>query len=281
MPEPTHDVMTTAQEASTPFVGRWNRLISTTNWEKGRIIHEWRTAMIAADVPSRESSDEAWSLQVGGVTGQHVGRLRRVYERFGTVHDQYDGLYWSHFQAALDWDDAEMWLEGALQNGWSVSKMRQTRWETLGAVQGAEPRDEDIVSSEIDEDCQQGTETRQGSPADAGNIEVRDTSPPRSPDGSDSASPEQQDQSQPSPRADKDGASIYASVDQPTVAFVRPFEHLGELPEDVSEAFEAYKLAILTHKAAGWQDVTLDDLLSSLDALKELAVAPSHEDTAP
>ena len=32
-------------EASTEYVGRWNRLISTTNWEKGRIIAEWRAAL--------------------------------------------------------------------------------------------------------------------------------------------------------------------------------------------------------------------------------------------
>ena len=28
---------------STPFIGQWNRLISTTNWEKGKIICEWQT----------------------------------------------------------------------------------------------------------------------------------------------------------------------------------------------------------------------------------------------
>ena len=29
-------------EDSSPFVGRWNELVSTTNWEKGRLIGEWR-----------------------------------------------------------------------------------------------------------------------------------------------------------------------------------------------------------------------------------------------
>ncbi len=99
-------------ETSERFIGQWNRLISTTNWEKGRIIHEWRSAGVASGAPATEYSDEAWSRLVGGVTGQHVGRLRRVYERFGGVYQDYEGLYWSHFQAALDWDDAEMWLEG-------------------------------------------------------------------------------------------------------------------------------------------------------------------------
>ena len=102
------------------FVGQWNRLISTTNWEKGRIICEWRETLMTDGVPVMQYSDEAWAQLVGNVTSQHVGRLRRVFQRFGDVFDQYEGLYWSHFQAALDWDDAEMWLEGAIQDRKSV-----------------------------------------------------------------------------------------------------------------------------------------------------------------
>ena len=65
-------------EAATEYVGRWNRLVSTTNWEKGRIISEWRAAMQQADAAAASYTDDAWSQQVGGVTPQHVGRLRRV-----------------------------------------------------------------------------------------------------------------------------------------------------------------------------------------------------------
>ena len=139
-------------EASSPFEGRWNRLISTTNWEKGQIIFEWRTALKSADAPATELSDEAWAQRVGGVTGQHVGRLRRVFERFGETNEQYEGLFWSHFQAALDWDDAELWLEGGIQNKWSVSKMRKARWEALGAPEELKPKDEDVIAMEINED---------------------------------------------------------------------------------------------------------------------------------
>src|SRR5262245_8140267 len=81
--------------ASQPYVGRWSRLVSTTNWEKGRIIIEWREALVAQGLPVSEYSDEAWGRLVGGVTGQHVGRLRRVYQRFGAAAAEYSGLYWS------------------------------------------------------------------------------------------------------------------------------------------------------------------------------------------
>ena len=90
-------------------------------------------ALAQAHAAASEYTDDAWSRQVGNVTPQHTGRLRRVYQRFAGVREAYPGLYWSHFQAALDWDDAEMWLEGAVQNGWSIAQMQNERARTLGA----------------------------------------------------------------------------------------------------------------------------------------------------
>ena len=122
-------------ELAQPFVGLWNSLISTTNWEKGRIISQWREALVESGVDSHQYSDEAWARRVGGVTAPHVGRLRRVHDRFASTYETYSGLYWSHFLAALDWDDAPMWLEGAAGESWSVSQMRNKRWEAEGAVE--------------------------------------------------------------------------------------------------------------------------------------------------
>ena len=275
MMEHEHEASTLTEDTSQPFVGRWTRLVSTTNWEKGRIIHEWRTTLINAGTPSPEYSDDAWSRKVGGVSGQHVGRLRRVYERFGDVHTQFESLYWSHFQAGLDWDDAEMWLEGAIQNNWSVSHMRRQRWETLGRVNGEQPRDEDVVSNEMDEDFEVPGELLP--PASTGTVEaVKDSASPSDPDP---RVPHDTNVTEQLPaRANDEGATIFAEpAEQATVAFVRPFEHLRDLPPDVSEAFEGYKLAILRHKADGWQEISVDDVLASLDALKELALAPSHD----
>ncbi len=125
---------------SLPFVGHWQSLISQTNWEKGKIIFQWRTELQSRGVSSRLYSDPAWSRLVGEVSPQHVGRLRRNWERFGEVFTDYAGLYWSHFFAALDWQDAEMWLEGAVQNDWSVSQMRYQRWETMGKLKEDQPQ---------------------------------------------------------------------------------------------------------------------------------------------
>src|SRR5262245_8905362 len=100
-PAPLPELSAQLVAASQPYVGRWNKLVSTTNWEKGRIIVQWREALIAQGLPVTEYSDEAWCRLVGGVSGQHAGRLRRVAQRFGQMQEQYPGLYWSHYQAAL------------------------------------------------------------------------------------------------------------------------------------------------------------------------------------
>ena len=138
-------------EPSSPFIGQWHTIVSQSNWEKGAIILQWRQQLQDAGVAARLWSDPAWSRMVGEVTPQHVGRLRRVSQRFGEVQGDYDRLYWSHFLAALDWDDAEMWLEGAVQNKWSVSKMRYQRWETMGAVEADRPDPLEVVSASDEE----------------------------------------------------------------------------------------------------------------------------------
>ncbi|MDA1212613.1 MAG: hypothetical protein O2955_08845 [Planctomycetota bacterium] len=249
------------------FVGRWNHLISTTNWEKGQIIYQWRAELESAGASAAESSDEAWSRRVGNVSPQHVGRLRRVYRQYGESWQDYEGLYWSHFQAALDWNDAEMWLEGAVQNKWSVSQMRVTRWEAQGAPADLKPREEDIITAELDEDVAAVLDSNHNQAVAAVSGTIRDPGSEEtfSPDfGSESAG------------GNDDGPfdAALAAGQVGETPRVRPFADLAALPEDLTQAFESFKLAILHHKIDGWREVSQDDLVSTLDALKELALAP-------
>lgn len=255
-------------QQATEYVGRWNRLVSTTNWEKGRIIFEWRQALQQADAPSSVYSDEAWSQQVGNVTPQHVGRLRRVFERFEAVHEQYTGLFWSHFQAAIDWDDAEMYLEGAVQNDWSVSQMRTQRWEALGGQPDQQPNDADIVSSEIDEDVAVANDASLPASISESYGEVHDA---------DDLGSEAADDDVPFDTDDSLSAEAASgAIDAPAAPLLRPFEALPPLPADLKEAFELFKLAILSHKICGWTEIARDDVLSVLESLKQLALAPAE-----
>ena len=257
-------------ELSAEFIGRWSTLISTTNWEKGRIIHEWREALMGSESPAVAYSDEAWSRRVGGVSPQHVGRLRRVYDRFGSNHTSYAAVYWSHFLAALDWDDAEMWLEGAAQSGWSVSQMRRTRWESMGGNPEHEPNDQDIsadgsIASGIDEDF-----TPQAEQEDLANAKdsMRSVAEGPRPDGPDFGD---EDDTSPSAQVSADADDDlppWEDAANATELSESPFARLPSLPVDMAEALEQFKLAIIRHRADGWSDVSQADTLQSLDALK-------------
>lgn len=262
--------------SSVEFVGQWNRLVSQTNWEKGRLILEWRSALEQERVPSIEYSDEAWSRLVGGVTGQHVGRLRRVYLRFGQNQSTFSGLYWSHFHAALEWNDAELWLQGAVEKDWSVSQMRHQRWETMGQLADQKPDPRDVVHGDLDEDLE-----------------------PRDRQSNDKSSDFQSSPRKEGPDfgeepANRGGTSASLSDDLPaigdpdrvtmtnenTVANFRPFESAGSLPDGFSDLLEDFKLSIIRFKTEGWKEVSKEQVLSVLDGLRYLVESQSDLATA-
>lgn len=261
-----------ADAKSRPYVVRWHHLVSCTNWEKGRIICEWRGALKAAGAPPGEYSDEAWSRRVGGVSPQHTGRLRRVFERFADVQRAYPSLYWSHFCAAIDWDDAEMWLEGAVQNHWSVAEMRAKRSEVLhGGLVHEEAYAPDDATAEDDtpsEDARPLDPQHDAAVAEASSAVIRPIEEPACVgDGAEPADAQ--------PAAISSGSDLAADTAEtaalaPKGAAVRALERVAELPDDLQEAFEQVKLAILRHKLQGWKTADREAILAVLDGLKQL-----------
>ena len=177
-----------------------------------------------------------------------------------------------------------MWLEGAVQNGWSVSQMRRSRSETLGidiideATVAAEADGDQMPEDDFADESADELSMARSSGLAGGSSEsddVMDDEEGEDYDG-ESATSEEDDESN-----DVDGASIYAEGDErASVGFVRPFTQLTELPDDIADAFESFKLAILRHKAEDWQQVSREDVLASLDALKEMAMAATHDSPA-
>jgi len=250
-----------AAEIAQPYVGQWNQLISTTNWEKGRIISAWRAALIDAKADAGQYSDEAWSRRVGGVTAPHVGRLRRVYDRYGSTYQTYDGLYWTHFLAALDWDDAPLWLEGAAREGWSVAVMREQRWQAHGAVESQRPTGSQIVEVDVDEDvvipAQGGGKTRDYDDEAGTSI------------GKSYENPDFGDEEALASQASGQSKHAAETAADPAPA-AGPFAGLPELPDDLSDAIELLKLAVLRHKTAGWEQVqpqVVKDYLAAMAVL--------------
>lgn len=258
----------TVAQSSEPFVGRWNKLVSTTNWEKGRIICEWREALLTSGAAVTEYSDEAWAQLVGGVTSQHVGRLRRVFQRFGEDFEQYPGLFWSHFQAGLDWDDAPMWLEGAIQNDWSVSQMRGKRWETLGTP----PADQ---QAEIAADEMEGNFSGSVSmPAVSEESEPAASTPKTASVKSLSAEEAESDVDEIKFTDDAEASAADEEVVTKSPAKrTRLNVNVDLLPDDLADAFEQFKLAIIAQRREGWRETSRETVVECLDALKELVMA--------
>ncbi|MGI9471289.1 MAG: hypothetical protein ACR2NZ_07160 [Rubripirellula sp.] len=251
-------------ELAQPFVGLWNTLVSTTNWEKGRIISQWREALIESGVDAHQYSDEAWARRVGGVTAPHVGRLRRVHDRFSTTFESYNGLYWSHFLAALDWEDAPMWLEGATREGWSVAGMREQRWQAEGAVESKRPTASEIVEVDTDEDVVL--------PAQGGGRTKEYGDEPGVASGPLHEDPDFGDGEELMSLAGTEipGAPPVAGSESDSDPIVQPFAGLPELPDDLADAFESLKLAVLRHKTSGWADTDAESIQKYLEAFAVL-----------
>ena len=256
-------------EIAAEFVGFWNKLISNTNWEKGKVIHSWRERLKEAGLPRRIYSDDAIAQRIGNVSPQHVGRLRRVYERFGS-EPMLENLFWSHYQAALDWDDAEEWLKKASEEKTSVAQMRMDRWEKLGASLKSKPKEEDIVVSERDEDVNPYND----SDADA----------PIKPKKTESDDPEDEKKKQNKSKKN-DELGEFAGETEPwespngatptitTAEALDSYAKLPALPADLAEAFETLKVAMLTRKLENWNDVTPILIAEYFSELKKLLIS--------
>jgi hypothetical protein len=262
--------------ASKPFVGRWLKLASETNWEKGRIILEWRNALIASEASSSQYSDEAWANRVGFVTCQHVGRLRRVYERFGETYNEYPKLYWSHFWAAIDWDDAELWLEGASSSRWSITQMCRMRAESMRLPEGQTAlgfvaSETQRIESETDDGFLESTSSATGEQSkgrEAASDQDED-SPNRGKEGFESRPlNEDPDFGDQDIQATGNSTPTLQSTDDDPIVARNPFEGLGKLPLDIVEALDPLKLSILRYRSNQWQGFSKQQMLDLIEALK-------------
>ena len=281
-----------ADEIASEFIGFWNRLVSQTNWEKGRVINTWRTKLLDAQLPRSLWSDESISRRIGNVSSQHVGRLRRVFERFGDAacyreNDRFANLYWSHYQAALDWDDAEEWLEKASNELLSVALMRIARWEKYGAPASKKPKPEEIISAEPDEDVNPMNDS------DADIIDIGSMSGDTADDARTSEKKKKTEENAVSDEQAFDYSGdpeIGAELDRvrgsdevwtppvrTTDDVLRTFSELPKLPDELADPMNSVKMAILDQRLAGWDAETQESAVAWLRRLAELAAAKDDE----
>lgn len=231
---------------------QWHQLVSTTNWAKGKIICKWRESMRAAGFSAHHYSDESWSRRVGNVTPQHTGRLRKVYLRFDSNRKEYPKLHWSHFLIALDWDDAELWLEGAQQSQWSVSQMQKMRSTTLDKITERETPKDDIFVRDLSENVVLPA-TSMGKPEPPlGEFTALDASSAAKVDKKNLAGPHSIN-------------STHSSLDNLAGERTSATE---KLPQDLQKAFVRLERVISKHKDLGWTAVEIKTVIAQLDKLK-------------
>jgi hypothetical protein len=130
--KPSGDLVESEQE----LISRAQVAVSQCNWVVGDCAHTWTQKYARG----RTDGDFAALL---GLTADQVYQRRRVWETFADVHAAYPSLKWSHFYAALNWDDAPECLQWADENQSTVAEMKAWRRALRG---------EDLTVDAIEDD---------------------------------------------------------------------------------------------------------------------------------
>lgn len=114
------------QESEAALIQRVKQSISKNNWTIGECASTWASRW------AKGRTDEDFGAAVG-MSGDQVYQRRRVWDRFGSScfgqHPpvSFHTLLWSHFYAAVSWDDAAACLEWASVNQATVAEMKAWR----------------------------------------------------------------------------------------------------------------------------------------------------------
>ncbi len=116
------------------LIQRAQDALNRCNWVIGECAAEWTQKY------ARGRTDADFGSRIG-LSGDQVYQRRRVWETFSDVYDQYENLKWSHFYAAINWDDASDCLGWADEMRATVAEMKAWRRAQHGEDL-AEPSDE-------------------------------------------------------------------------------------------------------------------------------------------
>jgi hypothetical protein len=126
-------------ESEEQIVARAQDAVSLCRWVVGECAAVW-TARYA-----RGRTDGDFAVLIG-ISGDQVYQRRRVWETFHEIREEFPKLKWSHFYAALNWDDARDCLSWAEDTQSTVAEMRAWRRAQRG---------EDLSVAGVEEDAVQ------------------------------------------------------------------------------------------------------------------------------
>jgi hypothetical protein len=123
-------------ESEEELIARAQLAVSQCNWSVGECAAKWTQKYARG----RTDADFAALL---GLSADQVFQRRRVWETFADVHASYPSLKWSHFYAALNWDDAPECLQWADENQSTVAEMKAWRRALRGEDLTVEAADDE------------------------------------------------------------------------------------------------------------------------------------------
>ena len=123
------------EETEASLISRAQVAVSHCNWEVGECAAIWTKRF------ARGRTDADFAALVS-LSADQVYQRRRVWETFADVYANYLTLKWSHFYAAINWDDAAECLQWADDVQAGVAEMKAWRRAQRGEDLDAPPMDE-------------------------------------------------------------------------------------------------------------------------------------------
>lgn len=123
------------EETEASLIARAQTAVSKCNWEVGECAAIWTKRF------SRGRTDSDFATLVS-LSADQVYQRRRVWETFADVYQNYPTLKWSHFYAALNWDDAAECLQWAEDVQAGVAEMKAWRRAQRGEDLDSRPIEE-------------------------------------------------------------------------------------------------------------------------------------------
>lgn len=109
-----------AAESEEQLVSRAQEAVSHCRWVVGECAQKWTERY------ARGRTDADFANLIG-LSADQVYQRRRVWETFAASRDDFKSLKWSHFYAALTWEDAVDSLRWAEETRSTVAEMRAWR----------------------------------------------------------------------------------------------------------------------------------------------------------
>jgi hypothetical protein len=138
MVEATHPA---TRETEQDLIDRAQEALNQCNWVIGECAAQWTRRY------AKGRTDADFGARIG-LSGDQVYQRRRVWETFSDVRNEYQNVKWSHFYAALNWDDAAECLQWADEMQATVAEMKAWRRAQRGEDLTRDSAEEEVPFAE-------------------------------------------------------------------------------------------------------------------------------------